>query len=404
MTKRFCPSGPSGVLFLALILVVTAACGGGASEPGADSGEAGSSESAAGTSSESAAASADATEGPGEDSPAGADYLYVASQSGPAVSVIDMGTHEVVQTIWLTDLGFTANAKPHHIAVEPDGSFWYVSLIADGQVLKFNRDNELVGQAEFETPGMMAVDPVQDVLYVGRSMAAVNPPQRIGIIDRGDMSIDEHDVFFPRPHAIAAAPGGGRAFSASLAVNQIASVSPEEDDLEVINVEGATHTFVQFAVSPDGNLLVTGGQTSGEVMVFEISDPRDPQLFTTFQVGGQPWHPSYSPDGRFVYFPQRTANSVAVIDTSNWQVVDTIEGEGLAEPHGSAISADGRTLWVSGRNTEGVYPSTLLRTSVGDGEPLPAGTVVAIDTESRQIVSVIEVPAYAAGIGARPAY
>jgi hypothetical protein len=34
---------------------------------------------------------------------------------------------------------------------------------------------------------------------------------------------------------------------------------------------------------------------------------------------------------------------------------------------------------------------------------LPAGTVVAIDTESRQIVSVIEVPAYAAGIGTRPA-
>jgi len=373
----------SGFLAVAVIFFA-AACAGGESAGPAPEAEAAASEPA-----------------PAVEPEVAAQYLYVASQSGPAVSVIDMDTRELVETIWLTDLGFTANAKPHHVAVEPDGSFWYVSLIADGQVLKFNRDNELVGQAEFETPGMMAVDPVEDVLYVGRSMAAVNPPQRIGVVTRSDMSMDEYDVFFPRPHAIAAAPGGGRAFTASLSVNQIASVAPEEDDLEVINVDGAAHTFVQFVVSPDGNLLVTGGQISGEVMVFEISDPRAPKLFTTFQIGGQPWHPTYSPDGRFVYFPQRTSNSVAVIDTSTWEVVATIEGEGLAEPHGSAISADGRTLWISGRNTEGVYPSTIARTSVGEGEPLPAGTVVAIDTESREIVAVIEVPAYAAGIGTR---
>ena len=92
------------------------------------------------------------------------EFLYVASQSGPALSVIDMNAREVVETIWLTSLGFTANAKPHHVAVEPDGSFWYASLIADGRVLKFNRDNDLVGQAVFETPGMMSVDPVEDIL------------------------------------------------------------------------------------------------------------------------------------------------------------------------------------------------------------------------------------------------
>ena len=74
-------------------------------------------------------------------------------------------------------------------------------------------------------------------------------------------------------------------------------------------------------------------------MVFEISDPRAPHLFTTFQIGGQPWHPTYSPDGRFVYFPQRTSNSVAVIDTSTWQVVATIEGlrDLIAKKRGSVL-------------------------------------------------------------------
>lgn len=376
------------------MLLVLAACGGAAPPADGNGDAAPNAPAAEGAAAEEAAPGGQAAAATGE-------YLYVASQSGPAVSIIDMGSRELVETIWLTELGFTANSKPHHTAVEPDGSFWYVSLIADGRVLKFNRDNELVGQAEFETPGMLAVDPVEDVLYVGRSMAAVNPPQRIGVVQRSDMGIDEYDVFFPRPHAIAAAPGGGRAFTASLAVNQMASVAPEEDDFELVNVEGNTHTFVQFAVSPDGNLLVTGGQVSGDVMVFEISDPTAPQMLTTFNIGGQPWHPTYSPDGRFVYFPQRTANSVAVIETSTWQVAATITGDGLAEPHGSAISADGRTLWVSNRNTEGVYPTTISPTTAIDGEPLPAGTVVAIDTESREIVDVIEVPAYAAGVGTR---
>ena len=334
------------------------------------------------------------------------EFLYVASQSGPALSVIDMNAREVVETIWLTSLGFTANAKPHHVAVEPDGSFWYASLIADGRVLKFNRDNDLVGQVEFETPGMMSVDPVEDILYVGRSMAAVNPPQRIGVITRSDMTIDEYDVFFPRPHAIVAAQGGGRVFTASLSVNQVASVSPEEDDLEIINVTGDTHTFVQFAISPDGSTLVTGGQISGQVVVFDVTDSRTPKLVTSLQIGGQPWHPVYSPDGKFVYFPQRTSNSVAVVNSETWELVASIEGNGLVEPHGSAISADGRTLWVSGRNTEAIYPTTIELTSAANasGEALPAGTVVAIDTVSRQIVAVLEVPAYAAGIGTRPSY
>ena len=141
-------------------------------------------------------------------------------------------------------------------------------------------------------------------------------------------------------------------------------------------------------------------------MVFDVTDPRTPELLTSFQIGGQPWHPVYSPDGRFVYFPQRTSNSVAVVDAETWEVVASIEGDGLAEPHGSAISADGRTLWISGRNTEAVYRTTIERTSAMStaGEALPAGTVVAIDTETRQIVAVLEVPAYAAGISTRRSY
>jgi len=321
------------------------------------------------------------------------DLVYVTSQAAAAVSVIDAATQQVVATIDLTELGFSPNCKPHHVAVEPDGSFWYVSLIADWRVLKFDRENNLVGQVEFETPGLLSLDPVLDVLYVGRSMAAVSPPMRIGRIERSTMEIEEVDVFFPRPHALVAAPGGGLVYTASLAENRMAAVEPAEEVLELVDVPGAIHTFVQFALSPDGSTLVTGGQMSGEILVFDLSEPLAPELVKTFNIGGQPWHPVYSPDGKTVYFPQRTANAVAVVDTETWSLRSQISGGGLVEPHGSAISPDGRWLYVSGRNTSGEYGET------AEGEA-PGGTLNFIDTESGEVVAVVTVPAYAAGVAA----
>jgi len=331
---------------------------------------------------------------PAEASPQDAELIYVTSQAAAAVSVIDTRAQEVVHTIDLQALGFTANCKPHHVAVEPDGSYFYVSLIADWRVLKFDRDNRLVGQVEFETPGLMALDPRSDTLYVGRSMAAVSPPMRIGVVDRANMKIDEVDVFFARPHAIMAARQDGVVWTASLAENRIAAVQPAQENIELVDVPGETHTFVQFALSPDGSTLVSGGQISGDIMVWDVSHPMKPELRHRFHIGGQPWHPVFSPDDSVVYFPQRTANAVAIIDAREWKLADQITGGGLFEPHGSGLTADGRWLYVSGRNTAGEWGDT------PDGAT-PPGTVNIIDTRSSEVVKVLEVPPYAAGIGTR---
>ena len=171
--------------------------------------------------------------------------LYVANQNSALVSVIDMTSNTVVETVDLQALGFRATAKPHHVVVEPDGSAWYLSLIAENRVLKFDSDNQLVGQIEFERPGMMALDPSSDRLYVGRSMAAVNPPQRIGVVDRATMELDEVDVFFPRPHAIAVSPSGRFVYSASLALNQLGAYDTETDAIELKTLDGATHGLLE---------------------------------------------------------------------------------------------------------------------------------------------------------------
>lgn len=333
---------------------------------------------------------------PGHTGPAAeGPYVYVANQGAATVTVIDASDASIVAVIRLEELGFGASARPHHVAVEPDGSFWYVSLIGENRVLKFDRENRLVSSLEFERPGMLAVHPTQDLLFVGRSMAAVNPPQRIGMIRRSTMEAEEIDVFVPRPHSIAVSADGRWVFTSSLAENTLVAVNIESGDAELTRLGGEDpHVFVQFAVSPDGGTLVATAQVSGKLMVFDVSHPPEIRLVREIDVNPEPWHPTYSPDGRYVYFGNLGANTVTVVDAESWSITRVISGEGLSEPHGIAITPDGRRLFISNRNVKGAYAAT---EALGFEEP--NGTIAVIDPVSGRILKVIEVAPYAAGLG-----
>ena len=326
-----------------------------------------------------------------------AERVYVANQSGASVSVIDAGSGEVVATIDVMQYGFDANSRPHHTAVDPDGAHWYVSLIGGGHVLRFNAENELVGRAPFETPGLLAMEPSSGMLYVGRSMMAPSPPQRIGVIDPADMGIDELDVFFPRPHALTVDSETQRIFAASLVENRFAVLNDESGDMDLVNVDGPPHTLVQFALSPDGRHLVATAQLTGKLLIFDAADPAA-GLVAEVDVGTQPWHPVFSPDGGRVYFGAKDDDAVIVVETDGWTVAERITAPGIVEPHGSAVTADGRYLFVSNRNLKGTYTPTREVENNAD-----VGTVVKIDTETYEVVQTIEVGAYPAGISIGPA-
>jgi YVTN family beta-propeller protein len=321
--------------------------------------------------------------------------IYVCNQGEATLSVIDVESNEIVDRIDLQKLGFSANAKPHHTVAEPDGSYWYVTLIGENRVLKFNRDNELVGQAKMEVPGLLALHPSADKLIVGRSMSAVNPPQSIGIINRSDMTLQkEVTTFFARPHALTITPNGKWTFIASLAENQILSLNNETEETELTTLDGDNHVFVDFAISPDGNTMVVTGQLSGKLLFFDISNPESPKMTGSIDVNAQPWHPEFSPDGKFVYFGNKQAHTVTMVDMESRSVSAVVEGTGLAQPHGSAMSADGKYLYISNNNRKGTFEAEGT-SPAGD----PNGTITVINTETNEIEKVIEVGAYPSGIG-----
>ncbi len=326
------------------------------------------------------------------------ELLYVCNQGSAVVSVIDMESNLVVRTVDLQKLGFSANAKPHHIAVSRDGSYWFVSLIGDNTVLKLNRDNEIIGRVSFEVPGMLALDRAESMLFVGRSMSAVNPPDRIGMIDNETMELEEIDVFFPRPHALDVTPDGQYVYVASLAVDQMAAINTETLEIEVHQMPGEHHHHMpmQFEIAPDERTMIVGGEMSGRLLFYDLTDPMTPTVTKTLDLGGSPWNPTYTPDGRFAYVPLKRADAVAVIDMNTREPETVITGGGLSEPDGAASRPDGRFVYVTNSNLDGSYEP---RYDFGDG---PNGTVVVVDTSTREIMKIIEVEENPTGIGTRP--
>jgi YVTN family beta-propeller protein len=334
----------------------------------------------------------------GTSATAQAPRLYVANQDDATVSVIDVARNEVVETVDLQSLGFPPNSLPHHTQVEPDGSFWYVSLIGAGKVLKLDRSNRLVGAVDTQVPGLLALDPGGDLLVVGRSMSAVNPPSRLALVRRTDMSlVDEIDVFFPRPHALAFHPRGEHVYVASLGVNQLGAVGLRDGSVRLVDVPGPPRAFVQVAVSPDGRWLVLTGQLSGELLVFDLSDPAVPRLELTVETAAGAFEPAFTRDGRFVYVTNLDADSVSVVDATTWQEVAQLGGEGFEQPHGLATSPDGRFVYVGNRHQLGGAHD-----HVG-GQPTGTGTVAVICASTREVLGMLAVGHYAAGMSTQAA-
>ncbi len=319
--------------------------------------------------------------------------LYVCNQGEATISIIDMASKTVDTTVDLTERGFSENAKPHDAVAEPDGANWYVTLIGENTILKFNRENEIVGRIDgFDVPGLLALHSSSSRLYAGRSMSAVDPPKSMGVIDRDEMTVTKRvDTFFPRPHPIVVREDGTHAFIASLATNQLMGMNTGSGETKLTRLDGDTQTFVQFAITPDGETLIAGGQETGQLLLFDASGSPALSVTDTLDVGKQPWHPVITSDGSTAYVPNKMSHTVSVVDLTNPSVKATIEGKGLAQPHGTALSPNGRYLFVSNNNRKGTYSPS--------GSNPDAGTVTVIDTKTREITEIIEVGTYPTGVG-----
>lgn len=331
--------------------------------------------------------------------PSDGDKLYVVNQGGASITVVDQSRLAVDTVLDLTTMGFSANAKPHHVAVEPDGSAWYVTLIGDGRVLKFDRANRLLGQVRMETPGLLSLDPVHDSLYVGRSMTAVNPPKALGVIRRSTFTmVEEQEILISRPHALATSRDGGWVHAASLAENRFASIETATGRVSVTDIPGAPRSLVQFTVSPDGRTMVAGGELSNTLLFFDLTGRPPLAPVREIAVGAKPWDPVFSPDGRTVYVTLLADNAVAEIDVASATVRRTLTGR-MAQPYGAVLRRDGQVLFVVNQNSGAGKPGESGHEMHGMANTTD-GWLTMIDTRTGEVLGTLMLGAGPTGAGA----
>jgi len=326
--------------------------------------------------------------------------LYVPNQMSASVSVLDE-RGVTLETVDLSEHGFSSHAMPHQVATRSDGTAWFVTIVGDGYLAKFDANNRLVTKTPFEAPGMVVLDEARDRLYVSRALGMVNPPTRLGIFRASDLELlEEAEIFIKRPHALAVDTTSGRVFTGSLDGNQFAVYDPASGDAEIVNVDGPPRGFVGLAVSPSGDRLVATTQVTDQLLAFDVQDPSDIRHIASVRVAAQPYDIAYSPDGASVWFPNQRANSVTRVETTNWTISAVIEGAGFEEPHGVVVTDGGKTVYISshGRVLDGKKASG--GTSGPDMQSARAnGTVSIIDATKLSVIHQVEVGKYAAAPG-----
>lgn len=302
--------------------------------------------------------------------------LYVCNQLAGRVSIVDVDRQRVIRNVYFEELGQPADAKPHHVIAQPDGAAWYAALISGdggGSVLKMSTDLAMdpasdsyllaseippAGDDTFQKPGMLAFDAATPRLFAGRSFSADPLSSGIGRFDTSTLAFETIETPDVHPHALEVSNDGRFMLTAALTAtdgntNAYVFDAATGDLVDLEPVPGAL-AFVHYAVSTDGETVVLTSQLGGALYVFDFDTAEgDLTLRGSVPTGEQPWHPVFSPDGSRVYVPNRMSNDVAVVDPASLSVVQTYEnpeGGPFSQPHGSAISADGGTLFVSSRN------------------------------------------------------
>lgn len=325
--------------------------------------------------------------------------LYVCDQAPGVtmVSIIDTKALVVMRSIKLMELGFNADAKPHQTMVTPDGSYWYLSLIGQNKVLKFNAQDSLVAESnDYSLPALLALDPVHQKLFISRFLDPNNPLSAIIVLNSSDLSPAAGtsqgivNVLYKTPHSMVINHSRSMVYTASLAENRLIEINAQTNDVENFVFLGNDKGPLQITVSPDDKELYISCQVSNQMLVF---DTNTETVVDSIAVGNAPWHPTFTPDGSYVYVGNNLSSDVSVINTSTRTVEQNITGNGLADPHGIAVTNDGKYVFVSSRNTSGSYTP---RYNLGDNSNI--GTVVVIDTQTNTIVKVIEIEEFGSGM------
>jgi len=322
--------------------------------------------------------------------------VLITNQAEDLVAVIDRATNLVARYVraGVPDVFTRPPEAPHNAVADPARGVYYVNLIGGGKVLKYRIDNnEEIGEVPgILSPTQVAVSSTGDTAYVAQFTPGVNAIKILGTNPLrviGEVSAANID----KPHGVEITPDGKELWVTGNLSDNIMVVDLSDFSTRLVQLngqppgEGGVLLPYQTVMTPD-RVYVTCQRGDRVVVV----DRQTYEVVKSIPVGLNPLIPSITPDGLFVLVPNRNSNDVSVIDTRVDSVVRTIADVG-PQPHGSAVTPDGRFLYVSCENVTAAVPPH--HPTVGSKNP---GFYTLIDLGTWSVVESFETGAFAAGV------
>src|SRR5438874_7386771 len=234
--------------------------------------------------------------------------VFVSNERSGDVTVIDGTTDSVIGT-------FAVGKRPRGIHAAPDGRRVFVTLSGSPRMAPGVDENR--APADKRADGLGVIDPAARKLT-----------------DRWHAGSD--------PEQFAISKDGKFAFIAN------------EDDASALTIDlssGQPRGKVKVSAEPEG---VAVNPADGEVYVtceekgevFAI-DPDAQRVTAKIDTGGRPRSVAFLPDGSRAYVPCENVGYVAVIDAKSHKLLSKIQLPMGSLPVGTAISTDGKELYVS---------------------------------------------------------
>ena len=228
--------------------------------------------------------------------------LYVDNDLGNSLTPIDPRTGRPGRPIAVED--------PYNLYFTPDGRFAIVVA-------------ERLQRLDFRRPGSMAL------------VHSLSVP-----VCRG---VDHMDFSAGGRYAFASCEFSGRMIEVDLRAQRLMRVL-------VLNNGDSSPQDVKLA--PDGRTVYAADQLAGGL--WEIN-PRTFRVIGFLRTGAGAHGLYPSRDARFLYVSNRQAGTISVVSFRTRRVVATWQLPLPASPDMGGVSADGRTLWLSGRYNAVVY-------------------------------------------------
>ena len=270
-------------------------------------------------------------------------YLYVPNAYGaPITTVIDQRTRKIVRVLHTGDLS-------QHVTPSWDLRTLYVEASASNQLVALD---PATGRIERRIPQRRPYN-----LYF-------TPNGRHGIV----MDEENNDIAFTDP----------RTFKRGTVVHDPSCQGPNHADFSangryflvscefsgsLLKISTTTHRVLgrlalgpgskpqDVRLSPDGRVFYVADMDRDRLLRIGW---RHLRIVGSLHLPSMPHGIYPSRDGRHLYVSDRMAGEVSVVSVATNKVVDTWKAPG-SHPDMGGVSADGRTLWLSGRYDGHVY-------------------------------------------------